>query len=165
MTRILVRDLNPDVVARLEVRARTHGRSLQQEARAILEAAAPLPMEEAYRICHPISRSSRSKSVPNVERICGAKSRWVRSRRVIQRAARSRSGRSLETQCVKTLPAAWCIQGSSGPRFRSARSSGDWHLRRRRGIGKRNTCNRGLVLVGFLDHAPETVGETEGRFA
>jgi plasmid stability protein len=50
MTRLLVRDLNPDVVARLEVRARTHGRSLQEEARAILEAAAPLPMEEAYRI-------------------------------------------------------------------------------------------------------------------
>ncbi len=50
MTRLLVRDLNPDVVARLEVRARSHGRSLQQEARVILEAAVPLPMEEAYRI-------------------------------------------------------------------------------------------------------------------
>lgn len=50
MTRLLVRDLNPDVIARLEVRARSNGRSLQQEARVILEAAAPLPMEEAYQI-------------------------------------------------------------------------------------------------------------------
>jgi plasmid stability protein len=50
MTRLLVRDLNPKVVARLEVRARSYGRSLQEEAKAILEAAAPLPMEEAYQI-------------------------------------------------------------------------------------------------------------------
>jgi antitoxin FitA len=50
MTRLLVSNLNPKVVARLEVRARSHGRSLQEEAKAILEAAAPLPMEEAYRI-------------------------------------------------------------------------------------------------------------------
>lgn len=50
MTELLVRDLNPEVVARLEVRARSHGRSLEAEAKEILEAAAPLPVEEAYRI-------------------------------------------------------------------------------------------------------------------
>ena len=50
MSRLVVRDLNPNAVARLEVRARSHGRSLQEEARVILETAAPLPMEEAYRI-------------------------------------------------------------------------------------------------------------------
>jgi hypothetical protein len=42
MTKLVVRDLNPEVVARLEVRARTHGCSLESEARALLEAA-PLP--------------------------------------------------------------------------------------------------------------------------
>jgi plasmid stability protein len=50
VTKLVVQNLNPEVVARLEVRARSHGRSLQEEAKAILEAAAPLPMEEAYRI-------------------------------------------------------------------------------------------------------------------
>jgi plasmid stability protein len=49
MTRLVVKDLNPEVVARLEVRARSHGRSLEAEAKAILEAAAPLSREEAYQ--------------------------------------------------------------------------------------------------------------------
>lgn len=56
MTKLVVRDLNPEVVARLEVRARTHGRSLEAEAKAILEAAAPLPREEAYRIAQESQR-------------------------------------------------------------------------------------------------------------
>jgi antitoxin FitA len=52
MAEILVRNLNPETVERLEVRARSHGRTLQAEAKAILEAeaAAPLPMKEARRI-------------------------------------------------------------------------------------------------------------------
>jgi len=49
MTKLVVRDLNPEVVARLEVRARSHGHTLEEEAKAILEEAAPLPREEAYR--------------------------------------------------------------------------------------------------------------------
>lgn len=43
MAELLVRDLGPEVVARLEVRARSHGCSLESEAKAILEAAEPLP--------------------------------------------------------------------------------------------------------------------------
>jgi len=50
MAKLVVRDLNPEVVVRLEVRARSHGRTLQEEAKAILEAAAPLPMREALRM-------------------------------------------------------------------------------------------------------------------
>lgn len=53
MTKLVVRDLNPEVVARLEVRARSHGHTVEEEARAILEEveeATPLPRKEALRI-------------------------------------------------------------------------------------------------------------------
>ncbi len=40
MAQVLVRDLDPKVVVRLKERARQHGRSLQKEAKAILEHAA-----------------------------------------------------------------------------------------------------------------------------
>jgi hypothetical protein len=40
MTQMLVRDLDPEVVERLKERARSNGRSLQKEVRAILEGAA-----------------------------------------------------------------------------------------------------------------------------
>jgi plasmid stability protein len=47
MAQVLVRDLDSMVVERLKIRARHHGRSLQGEVKAILEAAAPLSMSEA----------------------------------------------------------------------------------------------------------------------
>ncbi len=48
MAQVLVRDLDETVVERLKARARQRGRSLQKEARAILEeAASALTMEEA----------------------------------------------------------------------------------------------------------------------
>jgi plasmid stability protein len=37
---MLVRDLDPEIVERLKERARSNGRSLQKEVRAILEGAA-----------------------------------------------------------------------------------------------------------------------------
>ena len=40
MTQMLVRDLPPEVVERLKERARSNGRSLQKEVKAILEGAA-----------------------------------------------------------------------------------------------------------------------------
>lgn len=40
MTQMLVRDLDPETVERLKERARSNGRSLQKEVRAILERAA-----------------------------------------------------------------------------------------------------------------------------
>jgi plasmid stability protein len=51
MAQVLVRDLDPAVVTRLKERARQHGRSLQREAKAILEQAADtLSMVEARRL-------------------------------------------------------------------------------------------------------------------
>jgi plasmid stability protein len=50
MAQILVRDLDPVVVERLKQRALRHGRSLQREAKAILEAASTLSMAEAQQL-------------------------------------------------------------------------------------------------------------------
>jgi antitoxin FitA len=51
MAQILIRDLDPRHVERLKQRARQHGRSLQGEAKAILEtAAATLSKEEAWAV-------------------------------------------------------------------------------------------------------------------
>jgi plasmid stability protein len=50
MSQLLVRDLYPAVLERLKQKAKRHGRSLQREAKAILEAAATLSMDEARTI-------------------------------------------------------------------------------------------------------------------
>jgi plasmid stability protein len=50
MAQLLVRDLTEVTLDRLKRRAKEHGRSLQAEAKTILEAAAPLGMEEAARV-------------------------------------------------------------------------------------------------------------------
>jgi plasmid stability protein len=51
MAQVLVRDLDPAVVERLKRRARQHGRSLQREAKAILEQAAEtMSMVEARQV-------------------------------------------------------------------------------------------------------------------
>jgi plasmid stability protein len=50
MSQLLVRDLDPAVLERLKQKAKRHGRSLQREAKAILEAAATLSMDEARTI-------------------------------------------------------------------------------------------------------------------
>ena len=50
MAEVLVRDLEPETIERLKLRARQHGRSLQGEVKAILEAAAPLSMSEAREL-------------------------------------------------------------------------------------------------------------------
>jgi plasmid stability protein len=51
VTQMLVRDLPPEVVERLKNRARSNGRSLQKEVRAILEGAARrYTMAEARKV-------------------------------------------------------------------------------------------------------------------
>jgi plasmid stability protein len=50
MSDVLVRDLDPQVLERLKTRAKRHGRSLQGEVKAILEAVAPLSMSEARSV-------------------------------------------------------------------------------------------------------------------
>ncbi len=49
MAQILIRGLEEDVVARLKDRAASRGRSLESEARSILESAAGFTAEEARR--------------------------------------------------------------------------------------------------------------------
>ena len=46
MTDLLVRGLDPSVIERLKAKAKQKGRSLQQEAKDILERAAPMTPEE-----------------------------------------------------------------------------------------------------------------------
>ncbi|MCC6492437.1 MAG: hypothetical protein IT424_05390 [Pirellulales bacterium] len=50
MAQILVRGLQPQVVARLKARASAHRRSLESEVRLILESAAAFTAEEARRV-------------------------------------------------------------------------------------------------------------------
>jgi plasmid stability protein len=50
MAQILVRNLDERVVRRLKRRAKAAGRSLQAEAKAILEDAAKLDMEAARKV-------------------------------------------------------------------------------------------------------------------
>ena len=50
MPQLLVRDLDPGTVERLKLRAQRHGRSLQGEAKAILQAAATFTMDEARSV-------------------------------------------------------------------------------------------------------------------
>ncbi len=57
MVQVLVRDMDAEVVERLKQRARRHGRSLQKEAKAILEDAASRPtMDEAREAAEGIRR-------------------------------------------------------------------------------------------------------------
>lgn len=61
MAHVLVRDLDPTVIERLKTRARRHGRSLQGEAKAILEAAAPMSMSEARTLAEEWQRRLAGK--------------------------------------------------------------------------------------------------------
>jgi plasmid stability protein len=47
MSQLLVRGLDTSTIARLKERARRHGRSLQSEVKAILEASVAFDMHEA----------------------------------------------------------------------------------------------------------------------
>ena len=61
MAQILVRDLSPDTVTRLKDRATRNGRSLQGEAKLVLEAAAGLSMTEAREVARRIRQSLEGK--------------------------------------------------------------------------------------------------------
>lgn len=50
MAQVIVRNLEDDVVERLKLKAELHGRSLEQELREILRAAAPLTVEQKLAI-------------------------------------------------------------------------------------------------------------------
>ncbi len=50
MAEIRVRDLDPEIVARLKSRARLHGRSLQKEIKLILEESTPVDIRQAAKL-------------------------------------------------------------------------------------------------------------------
>ncbi len=50
MAEVRVRDLDPEIVARLKTRARLHGRSLQKEIKLILEESTPVGIRQAAKL-------------------------------------------------------------------------------------------------------------------
>ncbi len=68
MAQILVRDLDEEVVERLKKRAREGGRSLQSEAKSILEQAAREPkvnMKTARKVCDDFRRRFKGRKFPD----------------------------------------------------------------------------------------------------
>ena len=61
MPQVLVRSLDPPVLERLKARARRHGRSLQAELKAILEAASEADLLDARVLADRIRRSLRGR--------------------------------------------------------------------------------------------------------
>jgi plasmid stability protein len=61
MAQILVRNLDKDVVERLKQRARREGRSLQAEAKTILEGAAQIDARSAVQLAKTIRRGFRGR--------------------------------------------------------------------------------------------------------
>lgn len=56
-----VRNLEPATLARLRARAARHGRSLQAELRAILEAASVADLSDARAVANGVRRSLRGR--------------------------------------------------------------------------------------------------------
>lgn len=69
MAQVLVRDLDAQVVERLKTRARRHGRSLQKEAKAILETAAMVTLDEAAKAADRIRRRFGSRKLSDSARL------------------------------------------------------------------------------------------------
>lgn len=62
MPQLLVRDLDDETLERLKSRARRHGRSLQGEAKLILEEAATLTMRAARTVAAQWKRRLRGRT-------------------------------------------------------------------------------------------------------
>jgi plasmid stability protein len=68
MAQILVRNLDDDVVARLKAQAKENGRSLQAQAKSILERAASQPkvdMATARGMCEAFRKRFRGRDFPD----------------------------------------------------------------------------------------------------
>lgn len=65
MSQILVRNMDPKTVTRLKARAARHGRSLQGEARLILEQAAGHSLEEALAAAEQIRKGFGRRRFPD----------------------------------------------------------------------------------------------------
>ena len=69
MAQILVRNLDPSVVAGLKKRAAQRGRSLQAEAKAILEQAAKVNPDAARKLVERIRRRFKGKRFSDSARL------------------------------------------------------------------------------------------------
>jgi len=65
MARILIRDLDEEIVKRLKERARRQGRSLEGEARLILTQAAGLGFQDARRLMRQWHRKLSGRPLPD----------------------------------------------------------------------------------------------------
>jgi plasmid stability protein len=65
MAQILIRGLEDEVVARLKDRATSHRRSLESEARSILESATGFTAEEARRVVRDWQRRLAGRKFSN----------------------------------------------------------------------------------------------------
>lgn len=61
MSQVLVRRLEQPILERLKARARRHGRSLQAELKAILEAASQADLLDARLVADRIRRALRGR--------------------------------------------------------------------------------------------------------
>jgi plasmid stability protein len=71
MAQILVRGLDDQIVARLKDRAASHGRSLESEARSILESATGFTAEEARRLVGDWQRRLAGRKFADSVRLLG----------------------------------------------------------------------------------------------
>jgi len=62
MSHLLIRDLEVGTIERLKLRAQRHGRSLQEEVRAILQAAATISISEAGSVAEQWQRKLASQN-------------------------------------------------------------------------------------------------------
>jgi len=69
MPDILVRGLNAETVKRLKVRAKQHGRSLQGEAKTVLESAAAMSMAEVLTAARGWRKKLGRKFIDSAELI------------------------------------------------------------------------------------------------
>ncbi len=65
MARILMRNLDPEVVNRLKERARRHGRSLEEEARLILTNAAGISFDNARKLARQWHKKLAGRRLPD----------------------------------------------------------------------------------------------------
>ena len=65
MSQILVRNLEADVVEKLRLRAKRHGRSLQSEAKQILTKSAGMPAAEAQKVSRQWHKELAGRKFPD----------------------------------------------------------------------------------------------------
>jgi plasmid stability protein len=69
MAQILVRNIEPDVVAKLKRRAKQHGRSLQNEARQILTQSAGFHPENARKLAKQWHKKLSGRRFPDTTKL------------------------------------------------------------------------------------------------